>query len=381
MAREPEVLTEQRRALGERLATFRQAADLTQVQLAKVAIVDRTTVAHVEKGRSRADERFWRAADDACGAQGALLAAFVELEAAKAEHEHQTRERKLTAVRAKAARFRAQGGELVVAETTHPLDPDEQVRIADLRTRPRMVDRAALRSLATMLAEQRRLEDVAGAGPLVQPMRAQLRLVENIVIDARGDIRADVVRIGGQYAQFTAWLHASLGEPRAAQYFYDRATEWALEADDPHMVATALSMKGHVAYRQGQVNSMLGLSRAAQRDKRQSPGVRALAVQQEARARALMGDRETTERRLDDAFVLAEQSVAHPEDEPPWVYFYSPEYLMMQRGRAYRYLGRFNDAAELLEVGLNTLAPELRSAEWAESYHTDLRMVREQLFG
>jgi tetratricopeptide (TPR) repeat protein len=188
-----------------------------------------------------------------------------------------------------------------------------------------------------------------------------------------------VVDVGSQFAQFTAWLHASLGEGRAARYFYDRATEWALEIDNPHMVATALSMKGHVAYRQKQLNPMLGLSRAAQRDKRVSPGIRALAVQQEARALALLGEREATERRLDDAFVLAEQSVAHPEDEPPWVYFYSPEYFMMQRGRAYRYLGRFDEAAELLEAGLNALAPELRSAEWAESYHADLLAVRQRL--
>jgi tetratricopeptide (TPR) repeat protein len=230
-----------------------------------------------------------------------------------------------------------------------------------------------------MLAEQRRLEDVVGARPLVQSMRAQLQLIENIVTDACGAVRADVMQVGSQYAQFTAWLYASLDEARSARYFYDRATDWALEVGDPNMVATALSMKGHVAYRQGHVNSMLGLSRAAQRDKRVSLGVRALAVQQEARALALMGDGAATERRLDDAFVLAEQSAARPDDEPPWVYFYSPEYLMMQRGRAYRYLGRCNEAAESLSAGLNALAPELRSAEWAEGYHADLQAVREQL--
>jgi hypothetical protein len=43
MAREPEVIAEQRRALGARLAAFRQAADLTQGQLAKTAFCDRTT--------------------------------------------------------------------------------------------------------------------------------------------------------------------------------------------------------------------------------------------------------------------------------------------------------------------------------------------------
>lgn len=49
--------------------------DLTQRQLAKAAFCDRTTVTHIEKGRARADERFWQACDDAVGADGVLLAA------------------------------------------------------------------------------------------------------------------------------------------------------------------------------------------------------------------------------------------------------------------------------------------------------------------
>ena len=79
MAREPEVIAELRRALGSHLATFRLAAELTQGQLARLAFCDSTTLVHIEKGRGRANERFWRTVDDACQADGALLAAFVAL--------------------------------------------------------------------------------------------------------------------------------------------------------------------------------------------------------------------------------------------------------------------------------------------------------------
>jgi transcriptional regulator with XRE-family HTH domain len=106
MAREPEAIAVLRRALGERLATFRQVAELTQGQLAQVAFCHRTQVAHIEKGRSRADERFWQVADDTCKADGVLLAAFHEFEAAKAEYEQQNRERELAEIRARAARYR-----------------------------------------------------------------------------------------------------------------------------------------------------------------------------------------------------------------------------------------------------------------------------------
>jgi transcriptional regulator with XRE-family HTH domain len=103
VAREPEAIAELRRALGAQLTTFRLAAELTQGQLAKLAFCDRTTLVHIEKGRGRADERFWRIVDDACQAEGVLLAAFLELEAAKAEHEQREREQRLSAVRARVA--------------------------------------------------------------------------------------------------------------------------------------------------------------------------------------------------------------------------------------------------------------------------------------
>lgn len=50
MARQPEELTEMRRALGAQLTTYRTAAELSQDQLGKAVFRDRTTVNHIEKG-------------------------------------------------------------------------------------------------------------------------------------------------------------------------------------------------------------------------------------------------------------------------------------------------------------------------------------------
>ncbi|MGH3821600.1 MAG: helix-turn-helix domain-containing protein [Pseudonocardiaceae bacterium] len=50
MTREPEELVEMRRALGAQLAAFRQAARLTQDQIARVTFCDRSTVAHIDEG-------------------------------------------------------------------------------------------------------------------------------------------------------------------------------------------------------------------------------------------------------------------------------------------------------------------------------------------
>lgn len=275
--------------------------------------------------------------------------------------------------------FRLVPGQTQLKPPLAELDHDSLARIGELYKRPRGVDESALNSLALVLDESRRLEDSIGATPLLQPMRAQLTLMEGLVVDAHGPLRQNVVSLGSQYAQFAAWVHASAGDAPVARQFYDRATEWALEADDPNMVSTALSMKGHLAYRLRQLGPMLSLSQAAQRDKRLAPGIRALAAQQEARALALSGESDPCERKLDEAMALAIQSSEHPENEPPWVYFYSPGYFAMQRGRAYLYLGMYDKAAELLEAGLADMSKELREAEWAQTYQADLDTARKRL--
>ena len=106
MAREPEDLAEIRRALGAQLAIFRVVAELTQGQVAQAAFCDRTNVAHIEKGRSRGDERLWTVVDELCSADGALLAAFRLLAAAKQAHEVRIRETQLAESRAKARELR-----------------------------------------------------------------------------------------------------------------------------------------------------------------------------------------------------------------------------------------------------------------------------------
>lgn len=371
MAREPADIVARRVALGEQLAAFRGAAEMRQGQLARLVFRDRTTVVHIEKGRAKADEQFWHAADVAVGAGGVLIANYQELEAAKHDHEQRGRQAELARARARVA-----------ASLSTDLGHSEAAcreRLDYLAVHPRQLDAGALDALGVMLHASRQLEDVIGARPLLPSVRSQLTLLESLVTEARGAIRPKAVSLGSQYAQFAAWLHASSGKAKPARALYDLATEWALEVDDPHMVATALSMKGHVAYKLGKLGPMLGLSQAAQHDKRTSPGVRALASQQEGRGHALLEDASETDRKLDEAISLTLQAAEHPEDEPPWVYFFSTDYLVLQRGRAYRYLGRYAEAAELLEAGLAALPDAVKEAEWAVPYRHDLTVVRTKL--
>jgi len=80
--REPEAVTSARCALGIRLATYRRAAGLTQMDLASLIAFSRSTIANVETGRQHVPRDFWESADAAVNAGGVLVAGCDEMEAA-----------------------------------------------------------------------------------------------------------------------------------------------------------------------------------------------------------------------------------------------------------------------------------------------------------
>jgi transcriptional regulator with XRE-family HTH domain len=83
VARRPEFLTEQQRALGRYLRALREAAGLYQADIARAVPCDRTTVTHAEAGSQLPASDFWEKADRLVGAKGALLARYDELVGAR----------------------------------------------------------------------------------------------------------------------------------------------------------------------------------------------------------------------------------------------------------------------------------------------------------
>jgi transcriptional regulator with XRE-family HTH domain/tetratricopeptide (TPR) repeat protein len=256
---------------------------------------------------------------------------------------------------------------VTTAPGTDDLDADAVDRLRVVAGKPRTVDAAVVDSLTVLLAAQRRMEDSIGSAPMLAVVRAQLVVVECFASEARGPIRVPVVEIAAQWAQFLGWLNATSHEQERAKRWYATALEWATEVADTNMIATALNMRGHLAWLAGEIGPVIGLSHAAGRLPA-SAGTRSLALQQEARGQALAGDADATDKLLDRAVDLATAAAAHPEDEPPWIYFHNSAYLQLQRGLAYHYLGRHTQAIDLLTDGLARTAPEVRRSEWIGAY-------------
>jgi transcriptional regulator with XRE-family HTH domain len=252
-------------------------------------------------------------------------------------------------------------------------------RLAYVTAKPRRVDAAAVDALSEMLGAARRLDDQIGSQLMLAPVRAQLDAAKELATEARGSVRPAVVDVAAQWAQLHGWLSANTGRLADASSSYDVAIALATETGDANMISTALNMKGFIAWLLRKPGAVIGLSRAAQRDGT-SPGIRALAAQQEARGHAITGDAEMTERMLDQAHALTLAAVGQPDSEPPWIYFFNPDYLDMQRARAYLFLpGRAAAAAELLTAGLAALPASVRRSEWVAWYVADLANAYRQL--
>ncbi|MBT2382810.1 helix-turn-helix transcriptional regulator [Streptomyces sp. ISL-11] len=223
------------------------------------------------------------------------------------------------------------------------------------------VDSATLDWLDRLLAEHRRAEDVIGSRPLVDVMRRQLNTVVELHSGARGELARRVVRLAAEHAQFLAWMAQDQAASAAALGWYDRAHEWALEAGDADMAATTLSMKAHMAWSGGRGTRCVQLAEAARwSTPGASLGVRGMAAQMEARGHALTGDADHTHRLLDEAQDLIGRAAEHPEDEPPWMYFYDETWFSLQRGMAEIHLRAWPTAVELLGKGLAALPDDYR---------------------
>jgi tetratricopeptide (TPR) repeat protein len=225
---------------------------------------------------------------------------------------------------------------------------------------PRTVDGAVADHLAAVLAQQRQAEDVIGPGRVLVPVLAELDLVERLARDARGPVRVELIKLAAEYRQFAGWMGEDTDDRAGALLHYARAMDAAREVGDDNMTTSVLSMESHLAWSEQDAGRAIGLAAAGRREPgKVSPGVLAL-ITQEARGHALDGDGDDVDRLLDLTEDLTATAAEHPEDEPPWVYFNSPERVSFQRGVAYLELGRYREAVDLFEQARARLAADYR---------------------
>ncbi|GAB3431033.1 hypothetical protein GCM10027436_04700 [Actinophytocola sediminis] len=254
---------------------------MTQGQLAALAFVDRTTVSHIEKGRTRADDAFWRLADEVSRAGGGLVAGFRELDAARREYEADVRSRELAVARAKADEFqKAPLGRSAVDDELAAVELARRVAASDVGEE-------------TLTSLELAFDELAMAYPVTPPAELLVRLRRHLtyvgtLLDSRMtlDERKRLVVIGGWLSLLAATVHVDLNQSVAATARLRTAASLAKHAGHDEIRAWCLETEAWRVLTDGDYPRALELSRAAQGLAPVGSSVAIQATAQEGRALA-----------------------------------------------------------------------------------------------
>ncbi|WP_298182739.1 helix-turn-helix transcriptional regulator [Saccharomonospora sp.] len=351
MAREPEPILRQRQTLGAQLAAFRQAAGLTQGQLAKAALCDRTTLAHIEKGRARADERFWRACDEAVGAHGVLLTAFHDLVAAKQDHEQREHQRRLAHARARVKQLSANGHSgPTSAVSTSPLLGD--VEPIDPPGAPVRLDSAYVETLHSRIRELVELDIQFGgdqsSGVALRLFRSVHRKLGTAQCDPR--VERDLYATAGELGEVAGWLLYDAGQHGLVRRVNHEALNLSRLAGDRSMELLTLQNMSMHAGHLGRPMEALRIARMVLETDKLSPRLQALFRTREARALALAGDETMAKRTFQRARFLYSEGVR--DDDPAWAWWINDQELAWHEAMIHSDSAEWDRAVDVLQTSI-----------------------------
>ena len=166
--------------------------------------------------------------------------------------------------------------------------------------------------------------------------------IEHHAGTVKPDVRRRLVAVGARSAEFAGWLYRDSATPKFANYWRDRAVEWAQEAGDLSMQGYILLKKSQAAWDTRDAGRMLALAQAVQDGPWRLPSkVLAEAAQQEARGHAMLGaDLAVVERKLDEARALLDDPGAGDQEASSLSTHYDQALLAMQTAICYAEAGK-----------------------------------------
>jgi hypothetical protein len=174
-------------------------------------------------------------------------------------------------------------------------------------------------------------------------------IVQRNARSVKWNVRRPLLRVGARAAEFTGWLYRDAGHHEAADYWRDRASEWAMEATDYAMPGYILIKKSQSAWDARDASRMLGLAEAVEEGPWTLPArVMAEAVQQQARGMAML---KSSHAQVDDALKRARELMHEGTvDKTPLAAHYDKILFEVQTAICYGESGRPEEAAAIYEA-------------------------------
>lgn len=201
-------------------------------------------------------------------------------------------------------------------------------------------------------------DNLMGPHHLVEVVRAQAQLLDQVLPDARGAVRSDLLLLACRYNEFAGWLYQDAGQTDHAMAYTDRAMDYSLEIGDPNETGYVLMRKTHIACDSSRPDRALGLADAALRDAdRTTPQIRALILGQRGRALALLGESDEFARTLDRAFEEISRPTIEPDERAG---FANVAYVELEAAGSWSELGQPATAIPIFERSYSNLPAHQR---------------------
>lgn len=407
-------LAEMRRGLGASLADYREAARVSQTELAKALDRSPSMVSKAENGEKCLSAPLWEIADQVCTAQGALLAEYREYAEAERDvrarwqNHHREKQRPTRLARAAAARKARKAGPAtgavcallgdtgdapsqravlvagaraqemmamfdslvrafgrrraiqilsLMTATVGLADLDEHTRIARAVDDPDRIDSEVVRTLWATLTQTRRLYDCLGPGSVLDSFLGQHQLIHHLLHGgAAGQWHRQLRVLDSAIAlQIGHCLGHLLDQDEAgvARGWYTHARKAAHAAGNPAYAACAAGFTSWAAQVAGDTRAALDAAADARKLTARSsdPQIEALVESYAAGAHALAGDYDACMAAVDRAHDLLTTAPAPAPGAPAyWVSHPSVDNLLSS------HLVLLNRPREAVEAASATLA-------------------------
>lgn len=208
-------------------------------------------------------------------------------------------------------------------------------------TAPHSDDRASSIRVAT--AAYRSLDGTVPARQLLEPVRAHLRLVQELAQrGGRAPGRQSLAAAGSEIASFAAWLSWDMADRGSSRAWYGTAVASARQAGDPLLWAYQAGSLAQLEIEAGSATEALSLLAKARA--RLGPAIPAIAnawlSALDAEAHAALNNERAAATALDTC-EQATQRIPHEEAPPwPWVFSFTPAKVARARIVCGVHLGR-----------------------------------------
>ncbi|MGH4007665.1 MAG: hypothetical protein ACRDTH_05775 [Pseudonocardiaceae bacterium] len=212
------------------------------------------------------------------------------------------------------------------------------------------------------------IDNLAGPQSLVKIAPQQLRFVENLLLNARGKDRKQLLYAGARYAEFAGWVYQDTGALNSAMQMSSTALDFAQEVGDEMLISYISMRRSNIATDAKRPQLALKLADAAlDKATHLPPRYCAVALRQRVYAFAQLDQPGDCASTLELAFKFAERSVDSEED---LVQYCTPEYVEMEAAHCWVELGQADKAIGTLQHSL---------ARWRAEFRRDLGLCLARL--